>query len=179
MMILKRVTLLLSIFTVVVCYSFQVPNPLLKKVRKAVEKTFEIKDVILEPLLIDSTLQTKLHKSIEKDHLFKIVNNEQLIGYAFIDKAPSKTDVFDYLILLDANLVIVKAKVLTYREDYGSEIGSRRWLKQFIGKGSEDHFKYGNQIMAISGATISAHSMTRAINTFLKNLEILHKNNIL
>ncbi|MDG2194338.1 MAG: FMN-binding protein [Polaribacter sp.] len=151
----------------------------MKKVKKVIEKTFEIKGFVLKPIFIDTTTQATLLKPIEKEQLFKIVHNKTLVGYAFVDKAPSKTDIFDYLILLDIDLAIAKAKVLTYREDYGSEIGSRRWLKQFIGKGFEDRFKYGNQIMAISGATISAHSMTRAINAFLKNLKILHKNNIL
>lgn len=151
----------------------------MKKVRKTIERTFEIKEFTLKPLLIDATVQASLLKPIGEEQLFKIVQNKVLVGYAFVDKAPSKTDEFDYLILLDANLVIAKTKVLIYREDYGSEIGSRRWLKQFIGKGSEDHFKYGNEIMGISGATISAHSMTRAISTFLKNLKTLHKNNIL
>ena len=61
----------------------------------------------------------------------------EVLGYAFIDKAPSKTDEFDYLVLFDENLIIKKAKVLMYREDYGGEIGSRRWLKQFIGKNAD------------------------------------------
>ena len=86
---------------------------------------------------------------------------------------------FDYLILLDTDLIIKKAKVLVYREDYGGEIGSRRWLKQFIGKSSSENLKYEKEIIAISGATISARAMTVAINTFLKNTTILKENNIL
>ena len=68
---------------------------------------------------------------------------------------------------------------MIYREDYGGEIGSKRWLKQFIGKKASDKIEYEKDIIAISGATISANSMTLAINYFLQNLEMLLKNNVL
>ena len=109
----------------------------------------------------------------------QIENNSQFIGYAFVDKAASKTDEFDYLILLDKNLIIAKSKVLVYREDYGGEIGSKRWLKQFIGKSAKDELLYEKDIIAISGATISATSMTKAVNAFLKNISILKENKVL
>ena len=35
------------------------------------------------------------------------------------------------------------------------------------------------KVIAISGATISANSMTIAVNQFLQNLEILHINKVL
>ena len=76
-------------------------------------------------------------------------------------------------------MIIAKTKILVYREDYGGEIGSKRWLKQFIGKKSSDKLKYEKDIIAISGATISALSMTKAVNSFLIDLAILHKNKAL
>ncbi|MCH3885473.1 FMN-binding protein [Tenacibaculum aquimarinum] len=100
------------------------------------------------------------------------------MGYAYVDKAPSKTDEFDYLILLNKELIVAKTKILIYREDYGGEIGSKRWLKQFIGKTFKDTLTYEQDIIAISGATISASSMTIAVNKFLQNLAILHQNKV-
>jgi len=142
-----------------VCISFTLPNKLKKKVDKEIKKTFEIENFQLKSVLIHDTVHQKLSKKINENHLFKIEKNDELIGYAFVDKAPSKTDEFDYLILLDKNLIIAKTKVLIYREDYGGEIGSKRWLKQFIGKKPLDTLKYEKDIIAISGATISANSM--------------------
>ncbi len=155
------------------------PDKLKKKVKKEIVKTFDTEEFQLKSITIDDAVNQQLSQKIKEDHLFKIEKDNKLIGYAFVDKAPSKTDEFDYLILLDSNLIIAKTKVLIYREDYGGEIGSKRWLKQFIGKKSSDSLKYERDIMAISGATISASSMTIAINSFLQNLEILHKNEIL
>ncbi len=160
-------------------FSFSIPKNLKKKVNKEIKKTFTVEDFMLTSIVVPDSVKIKLQEKVLNDKLFKIEKDEELIGYAFVDKAPSKTDEFDYLILLDKNLIVAKTKVLIYREDYGGEIGSRRWLKQFIGKSLKDKLKYEKDIMAISGATISASSMTIAINNFLQNLEILHQNKVL
>jgi major membrane immunogen (membrane-anchored lipoprotein) len=80
---------------------------------------------------------------------------------------------------LDPELIILKTKVLVYREDYGGEIGSKRWLKQFTGKMYNDDLRYGDNIVAISGATISVKSFTDAINNLLISLKKLHSKKIL
>ncbi|TDQ29750.1 FMN-binding protein [Tenacibaculum caenipelagi] len=160
--------------------SFTIPKKLQKKVTKEINKTFDIENFKLDEIEISDDVNNLLVRKIEGDRLFKITaDTNDLIGYVYIDKAPSKTDEFDYLILLDKNLIVAKAKVLIYREDYGGEIGSKRWLKQFNGKTLNDKLQYEKDIVAISGATISASSMTIAINTFLQNLTILHQNKVL
>ena len=165
--------ILLGVVFVVFC-SYTTPNRLLKNAKKEIEKTFSIQGFDLKSIELNQKLN--VHQS---DQFFKIEKENNLIGFAYLGKAPSKTDEFDYLILLDVNLIIKKIKVLIYREDYGGEIGSKRWLKQFIGKSTGDNLKYSKDIMAISGATISANSMTNAVNTFLKNIQILKENKVL
>jgi len=178
-MILKRAIGILLLLITLQVHAFQLSKSITKKVQKELVKTFGDKELILETIVIADEVNAKLYQKIKNNTLFKIIQKEQTIGYAYIDKAPSKTDAFDYLIILDKNLIIKKAKVLIYREDYGGEIGSKRWLKQFIGKSSSDKLKYEREIIAISGATISARSMTIAINTFLKNLFVLKQHHIL
>ncbi|PQJ73217.1 FMN-binding protein [Polaribacter butkevichii] len=178
-MILKRFFSISIISVSFLLVSFTLPNNLLKKVNKEVKSVFEITNFELKLIKIDDSINALLPKKIGGDHLFKIESDSQLVGYAFVDTAASKTDQFDYLILLDKNLIIAKTKVLVYREDYGGEIGSKRWLKQFIGKTFSDKLQYEKDIIPISGATISALSMTKAVNSFLLDLDILHDNKIL
>jgi len=178
-MILKRVFVVVFIAFISNSYAFQLKKSVLKKTHKAIVKTFDSKEISLENIVISKEVNKQLFKKIGAHNLYKIIVDKSFVGYAYVDKAPSKTDEFDYLILLDTDLIIKKTKVLVYREDYGGEIGSRRWLKQFIGKSSSDNLKYEKEIIAISGATISARAMTVAINTFLKNITILKKYNIL
>lgn len=178
-MILKRFFSLVIITISFLLVSFTLPDKLIKKVNKEIKNTFDITDFQLKLVKIEDSVNNKLSKKIGNDNLFKIDKNNKTIGYAFVDKAPSKTDEFDFLILLDANLIVAKTSILVYREDYGGEIGSKRWLKQFVGKKTSDKLKYRKDIIPISGATISANSFTNAMNQFLESLEILHINKVL
>ncbi len=169
----------LAILITTFMLSFGLPKNIQKKVDAVIKSTFNIEHFELSAMLFSQEITNTLPATFGIDNLFKIEDTNILIGYAYIGKAQSKTDEFDYLILLDKDLVIVKSKVLIYREDYGGEIGSKRWLKQFIGKSYNDRLMYGDNIAAISGATISVQSMTAAINNVLASIKILHEKTLL
>jgi Na+-translocating ferredoxin:NAD+ oxidoreductase RnfG subunit len=151
------------------------PKNIYKKVSKEIKTVYETEEFTLNGVSISSEMTNQLTTKIDSSNLFQILENKEVKGYAFISKAPSKTDEFDYLVLFDTDFIIKKAKVLVYREDYGAEIGSKRWLKQFIGKKNGETLKYERDIIAISGATISAYSMTVAINNLLESVSVLQK----
>ena len=159
--------------------SFNLPKNIQKRVDKEVKSYYNIEDYKLIDLNIDSTIANDLPSKFGENNLFKIEEKGSLLGYAYIGNAPSKTATFDYLVLFDTNWIIVKSKVLIYREEYGGEIGSKRWLQQFDGKKPTDELAYGDNIMAISGATISVRSMTNAVNDLLKSIKILQQNGTL
>ena len=159
--------------------SFKLPSNLQKKITKEIKITFSIEKYELDEVAVSDSVNVLLKNKIQKNKLFKILLSKELVGYAFIDKAPSKTDNFDFLILFDTDLIVKKAKVLIYREDYGGEIGSKRWLKQFIGKKGNDILVYEKDIIAISGATISAYSMTVGVNKLLHTVSELQKHKVL
>ena len=154
------------------------PKNIQKKVNKEIKITFNIEEFNFTGISIDAEINKELPSKFEENNFFKIEANDKLLGYAYLSKAPSKTAQFDYLVLLDENLIVLKSKILIYREEYGGEIGSKRWLKQFIGKTENDTLQLGDNIVAISGATISVRSMTHAMNEFLKSLKILQSKNI-
>lgn len=136
-----------------------------KKVVKQVQDIFNLESISFKPIVLQENSSIK----IDQDTYYSLSVHDSLIGYAVIDKAPSKTAQFDYLVVTDPELSILRSRVLTYREEYGGAIGSYRWLKQFIGKKHDSDF---NEIAAISGATISVQSMKKAV---IENLETLHQ----
>jgi len=151
------------------------PKNIAKKIDKEIKAAYSIDNYTLNALIFDECITESLPSKFGENNLFKISSNNNFVGYAYVSKAPSKTDEFDYLVLFDIDFIILKSKVLIYREDYGSEIGSKRWLKQLIGKTQNDTLIYGNNIAAISGATISVKSMTNAVNNLLKSIKFLHQ----
>lgn len=167
--------LILVLFTM----SFGLPKNIQKKVNKEIKNSYNVETFNLTGVSLDSNITKDLPAKFGKENLFKIESNNTFLGYAYLSKAPSKTAEFDYLVLLDKDLIVLKSKVLMYREEYGGEIGSTRWLKQFIGKKGGDTLKHGDNIMAISGATISVRSMTNAMNDLLQSLKTLQNQSAL
>ena len=127
-----------------------------KKAYKAIAKEYDTDFVLMEEVRI-----------FPKDGvLYDVLTEKGPKGYAFIGTSRSKFDNFEYLALLDEDYSIVKVKVLVYRENYGGEVGSRKWLEQFIGLKEPI-----NRVSAISGATISVNSLHYSINRLLRNLK--------
>jgi len=159
--------------------SFGLPKKIQKKVDKEIKLAYQVESFAFTAFTIPEATAKTLPSKFGIDNFFEIKSNAKVIGYAYIAKAPSKTAQFDYLVLLDQDLIVKKAKVLIYREEYGGEIGSKRWLKQFIGKTENDALRYNDNIIAISGATISVRSMTNAMNDLLASLKILSEKEML
>ena len=138
-----------------------------------------MKIILIFILLLNSRLEHKASKVLFKYYKQEVVlsrnNNNvpngaiyQVLGKTdkvYIGFSPSKFDNFDFMVLFDCDNKIKLVKVLIYRENYGGEISSRRWLKQFIGMTEPKPF-----VDAISGATISVNSIKHSINKLIKSL---------
>ncbi|WP_190809364.1 FMN-binding protein [Flagellimonas sp. S3867] len=163
------------LFILLLFFGFSIPKGVHKKVIKEVQKTFEVSNFDMTAIMVANELNTALPTKISGDNLYKIDLQDSILGYAFVGQAPSKTAKFDYLVVFDSDLKVVNSKVLIYREEYGGEIGSKRWLKQFIGKTGADRVNHETNIDAISGATISVRSMTKSMDNLLQTIGILQE----
>ncbi|KAA3627505.1 MAG: hypothetical protein DWQ02_19560, partial [Bacteroidetes bacterium] len=149
-----------------------------KKIHKMAGKqwkdlTFKIKKPAL-PEQIERTLTGR--------QVYTVTSPDSLLGIMMINKAlgchiggcdtpgnssgdmlDSSFEKFYYAVIFDTNLVIRRIKVLQYESDFGYEICGKRWLRQFVGyKGCE--LEFNHHIDGISGATVSAQSITSDIN---------------
>ena len=84
-------------------------------------------------------------------------------------------ETFDYVVFFDESLTVLKMMVVDYPGDYGYEICSKNWLKQFNGYQGQS-LTYKADIDGISGATISAKSITSDIQAVHKYLTDLVSN---
>ncbi|RKS43347.1 FMN-binding protein [Gillisia mitskevichiae] len=164
------------VFSVLFLMSFGIPKTLDKKVDKEVKDVFDITSYNFTNVEVSSNINSQLPSSITNENFFQITAKGAVLGYVYLDKAASKTAQFDYLVIFDKDLKIASTKVLVYREEYGGEIGSRRWLSQFTGKSNKDSL---DDIAAISGATISVRSMKSAMSDILESVGILHNKKII
>jgi len=167
------------LFSSMVFFSFGLPKNVTKKIVKEVNKAFEISAFEMDAITISDEINGKTPLKFSKDNFYRLSSGDQLLGYAFVDQAPSKTAKFDYLVIFDVHLKVKHSKVLIYREEYGGEIGSKRWLKQFLGKTGGDRVNHETNIDGIAGATISVRSMTNAMDDLFQSIAILQANEIL
>ena len=107
------------------------------------------------------------------DELFSSISeHDSIIGYLAVTDAPSKFHMFDYYILFDNEAEILKVEILHYRENYGAEICSKRWLKQFVVIDNKNSQVYNNSVDGISGATISVNSLKYDLLKICKELKL-------
>lgn len=98
----------------------------------------------------------------EFSELFQIFIDSEAAEYLVISSSKGRLERFEYMVVYSKSIEILKIKVINYPSTHGTEITSKRWLKQFVGNSGEK-LSYGKDIQAISGATFSASSMTSDI----------------
>ncbi|MCB0372182.1 MAG: FMN-binding protein [Muricauda sp.] len=150
-----------------------------EKIDNAIQTTFEVEDFSLHLIEVTSDLDQQTPSALGGENLFKIESDGTFLGYVYVGNAPSLKKTFDYVVLLTPDLAVKKSKILIYREDHGRQVGSQRWLKQFIGRKSGEKLIYGEDIDGISGATVSAKSMTLAVSNVLESMKVLQDHNLL
>lgn len=168
---LKQLTVLM-VFSICGAMA-QVTPRVMQKAEKAMIKFYDSDKVTKEYITLSNEHNDNTPSQFHNDNFFRILIDGNHLGFGYIGNAPSKTATFDYLVLFDTDFILTKSMVLIYREEYGGEIGSKRWLRQFEGGTVNSDFAYRKDIIPISGATISVQSMTLAINDLLKSLRIL------
>lgn len=173
---IKKMGYILIMFSLL---AFNIPKNLFPKIEKEVKESLNISNFSLVEVKIPAELNLNLPLKISAESFFSIEDEHQHKGYLFYGQAKGKSAFFDFIVIFDKELIISKIKILTYRESYGGEIGSVRWLKQFIGLNPKSSALYKNNIAAISGATISASALTNEVNKLLKSIDILIQNHLL
>lgn len=135
------------------------------------------------------TLQVAIPlSSHDKDRLFAACNQRwpgdtlmifasfrarTLAGYGVVDNVKGKDQLITYLVAVDPSLAVKDLEIIAYREAYGGEVGYKSWQKQFLGKQPGDNLRPGREIKNISGATISARSVTLGVTRVLAMLAVV------
>ena len=154
---------LLLILTLAISFAANATHPekLINKAEKLAFKNFKDTEIIKEPIYISPSEYYK-----EKtDTVFRLKQKDgELMGYLVLSSAMGRFEEFDFMIVYNADLTMTVLNILVYRSEFGYQVSSRGWLKQFLDKPVETQYTYGKNIDAISGATLSGNSLTDNLN---------------
>jgi len=98
-----------------------------------------------------------------------------LLGYCVESKVVSRSGPFKIRVLLDPQLYVKQATVISYPWDRGRDVCKRAFTSQFEGKGPEDPIQLGKDIDAMTGATISSRVMTEGVRDTIKFLKLANE----
>jgi len=164
------------IFCLLIFSSFNFANPAKnemqqkfeKKINKMLKKVYGKNTITIEEKFLADALDGTPNRS-----LFSLHQNGNKIGTLVINNArgckingckstgggDAKYEDFWYGVIFDNDLKIKLVRVLEYSSDYGYEISSKNWLKQFKGFTGCDLRYGGREVDVISGATVSGKSI--------------------
>lgn len=166
-------------YVAIVLISFGIPKGILRMMDKEINKVFDVAEIKLDGVILPNGIGEELPAEISSENFFRLKQEGSLLGYVYLGNAPSKTATFDYLVIFNKELEVIRTKVLIYREEYGGEIGSKRWLKQFIGLSGKSRVDYKTNIDGIAGATISVRSMTISMDKLFQTIGTLQAKKLL
>ena len=138
-----------------------------------VSKKFEIQKNVKKEI------QNKARQKFFRDQIYYwiIKKANKNIGYALLDNSLGKSMPITYLVIFDSNQRIMHSSIIKYREGYGGEIKSKKWLAQFTGMKPDSLYKFPKDLAGISGATISVRSVTKGFSKLSLLLPYIIKEN--
>jgi hypothetical protein len=114
----------------------------------------------------------KLKRSLPDTVYVGVIKNTEEELHVLVDEAPSKTEKFVFALYIDQS-GIVDVDILIYREQYGNEIDLPLFKRQFKGIKEPNQLIFGRTVQGITGATISARSLTYATKDLLVIYQII------
>ncbi len=126
-------------------------------------------DISMQILQLDKQVTKEVENQVkqkfyqDKLYYWTISKRDSTMAYAFLDNVIGKSMPITFMVIVKIDGDVISANVIKYREAYGSEVGNKGWLQQFINFNNNSTYNIGKDIDGISGATLSVKSMSKGI----------------
>jgi Na+-translocating ferredoxin:NAD+ oxidoreductase RnfG subunit len=104
---------------------------------------------------------------IAQQQVWRVLSKGAPIGWFFVDQVIGKHELITYALGLNADGSVRQFQIIEYLETYGSQVRYLNWRDQFVGKTVKDPLRIDNDIVNISGATLSSRHLTDGIRRLL------------
>ena len=130
---------------------------------------------VLSPHL-RTTIERRLGRPIpEEAFTFYVGRSAEVVqGYGVVLEELGKHEPITFFVAITPDGHVKDVLVLEYRESRGGEVRQKGFLKQYIGKTSQDPMELDQDITPITGATISARAISDGVKKALTVWEALY-----
>ena len=118
---------------------------------------------------IEEIFMYKIHES--RFSFYVGIKNGKPMGGMLIDNIIGKSFPITFMTVLNTDGTVREVEIMVYREPQGWEIKYKSFRSQFYGKDSSTDSR---DIMSISGATLSATSITRGVYKAMAAYKVLY-----
>jgi len=163
----SRYKYLFLIFLLNFCFSSKITNKTEQQLNEYFPENISIEWTNYKiPKDIKKTIQKSVKQKFFRDNvnLWTVTDKDSLTYYAILDNVIGKTMPITFLCVFNDSAMVEHSSIIKYREPYGGEVGSRKWLNQFASYTDSSSYKVGKDISGISGATLSVNSVTKGIH---------------
>jgi hypothetical protein len=123
-------------------------------------KAVTYKKVTIDPAARARLLQRLGYAPVRNSYTFFVATTDSHIdGYAIFDEELGEHLPISFAVKLSPEGVVERQEIVAYREPRGDEVRDDRFRRQFVGKSARDAIAANQDIVAISGATISSRAM--------------------
>lgn len=122
-------------------------------------------------------VQAKVAEPVDTDTFFFHVGKHhgQVHGYAYITDKKGRHRPITFVVGLKADCTVRDVAIMIYREPRGYEVKEKRFLRQYQRKTVDDPIEVHRDIKNISGATISAESVSAGVREAIALCEEVFK----
>jgi len=107
--------------------------------------------------------------------VFVATTSGKVDGYAVLDEELGQHLPISFAVQLDPGGAVVRTEVMVYREGYGQEIREQRFRNQFVGRDASAPLRLGDDVVAITGATISSRSAAEVVRRAVALIELVRQ----
>jgi len=164
-------------FILLIIFSFVVVSPSVSKVfmkrDEALKTAFPNAAEIEKKEIFLSSDQSRTIESLASSKnesklyiIYEAKNEEKTLGYAIIDTHTLRTKTETVMFVINPDGSLRQTEILAFFEPQDYQPGEN-WIELFEGKNLDDTLKVGKDIPNITGATITANSLSQAIRRIL------------
>lgn len=104
---------------------------------------------------------------IPSDRVYRAMRDDRLLGHLVVDEVYGKHEFITYATAIDPSGAVLGIEIMDYRETKGGQVRQAEWRAQFHGKRASDPLDLGEDIVNISGATMSCKHITEGVKRVL------------
>ena len=129
----------------------------------------EAQDIRIEEIHLQPDQQQRVRQKVDEpldaeSFIFYVgTHGGQVDGYAYITDKKGRHRPITFVVGLKPDCSVREVAIMIYREPRGYEVKEQRFLRQYQSKTIDDPIEVYRDIKNISGATISAHSVSAGV----------------